>query len=290
VRQRALVLVTGPTGSGKTTLIEQLLRSERGMLLAARCIRDDSLRGPKEAVPRSHGELRRYRKAGASGVVEYRFPRSHADLDAFFTTRFMEDYSEGVLLEGDPPFEYLDLTVFVAPALPGNESLFRRVTRDRAREKLEALTAVEKLLETPRGTEELLATVVSRAFVDLIRANPGNFEETRASFVAHLKRERAAPPPASTKHWAIAAGYEGIEHAQVGVVNVHNADERPGAQRLVNDLVRLRKDEAIFRDVLGWRGHRIPITAVVADLADPGDPGLKKTLARIRRAFRLASD
>lgn len=289
MRQRALVLVTGPTGSGKTTLIEHLLRSERGMLMAARCIRDDSLRAPKEAVPRSHGELRRYRKAGASGVVEYRFPESHADLDAFFMTRFMEDYSEGVLLEGDPPVEYLDLTVFVAPALPGDESLFRRVKRDRARERREALERWEKLLRKPGGTKEFLVLTVGEALAESVALDSKLVDSTRASMLAGLKKERAAPPPAPTQHWAIAAGYEGIEQAQVVVVNVHNAEERPGAQRLVNDLVRLRKDEAVFQDILGWRGHRIPITAVVADLADPGDPGLKKALARVRRGFRQPS-
>ena len=31
------------------------------------------------------------------------------------------------------------------------------------------------------------------------------------------------------------------------VVNIRSADERPGAQRLVDDLVRLRKDQAISR-------------------------------------------
>ena len=41
-----------------------------------------------------------------------------------------------------------------------------------------------------------------------------------------------------------------------------------------------------IRDILGWHGHLIPITATVADLADPRDPGLKKVLARIRRTFR----
>ena len=30
------------------------------------------------------------------------------------------------------------------------------------------------------------------------------------------------------------------------------------------------------------------MTATVADLADPRDPGLKKVLARIRRTFRAA--
>ena len=194
-----------------------------------------------------------------------------------------------IVLEG-PPVEYLDLTVFVAPALPEDESLFRRVTRDRAREKREGLVRLEKLLRKPEGPREFLVLTVGEALAESAALDPKLLDSTRASMLAGVEKERAAPPPAPTKHWAITAGYEGIEQAQVVVVNIRSADERPGAQRLVDDLVRLRKDEAIFQDILRRRGHRIPITAVVADLADPGDPGLKKALARIRRAFRLASN
>jgi len=115
---------------------------------------------------------------------------------------------------------------------------------------------------------------------------PGRINETRATISAILKRERVAPAPESTKHWAIAPGYEGIEHAQAVLVNIRNPEERRGAQRLLQDLTQLRQDKAIFQDILGWRGHRIPITAVVADLADPRDSGLKKMLARIGRALK----
>src|SRR6266516_3989744 len=137
--RRAFILVAGPAGAGKTTLVEHLLRFERmrRTLIAARCIRDESLRAPKETASAGRGELRRYRRAGAAGVVEYRFPSSHADFDAFYTTRFMEEYSEGVVLEGDQPVEHVDLKVFVTPVQPKGPSLFRRATRDRARERLE---------------------------------------------------------------------------------------------------------------------------------------------------------
>ncbi len=79
--RRAFILVAGPAGAGKTTLIEHLLRSEMRTLIAARCIRDESLREPGETASGSRSELGRYRRAGAAGVVEYRFPSSHADLD-----------------------------------------------------------------------------------------------------------------------------------------------------------------------------------------------------------------
>jgi hypothetical protein len=52
------------------------------------------------------------------------------------------------------------------------------------------------------------------------------------------------------------------------------------------DLARLRKDDALFKDILGWGGHRTPITAVVANIADGRDAGRKKAVARVRRAIR----
>ncbi len=283
--QRAFVLVAGPAGAGKTTLIEHLLRSSPRELIAARCIQDDTLREPRETASRNRGELRRYRRAGASGVVEYRFPSSHADLDAFYTTRIMEEYSEGVVLEGDQPVEYVDLKVFVTSVRPGGASLFRRTTRDRAQERRVGLARFEKALGSPEGTKALVTRYLGETLAEYM-CSPGRVEETRASMTAILEREGAAPAPEPKEHWAIAPAHAGIEHAQVVVVNIRDAKERNGAQRLVEELARLRRDKAIFDDILGWRGHRIPITAVVADLADSRDAGLKKVLTRIGRAFR----
>ena len=51
-------------------------------------------------------------------------------------------------------------------------------------------------------------------------------------------------------------------------------------------MARLRKDDAVFTDVIRPRGNRVPITAVVANLTQPTDPGTKKALTRIRRVIR----
>jgi NAD(P)-dependent dehydrogenase (short-subunit alcohol dehydrogenase family) len=103
---------------------------------------------------------------------------------------------------------------------------------------------------------------------------------------AKLSEMRRGPPPVATEHWALAAGYEGIERAQLVVINVRSEDERVVAQILIEDVVRLRKDEAVFRDIIGHRGYKLPVTAVVADLSDPKDPGLKKAVARVKRATK----
>lgn len=285
--QRAFILVAGAAGAGKTTLIEHLLRSSARDLIVARSIRDDNLREPRGTAPRDQSELRRYRRAGAAGVIEYRFPSSHADLDAFYTTRFMEEYSEGVVLEGDQPVEFVDLKVFVSSWHPEHASLFRRVKRDWAQLKLESLERFEKLLGSSEGTRTLVTQYLGKTLAEHM-CSPSRLEETRTSMSAILERERATPAPESTRHWAINPAYSGIEDAQAVVVNIRSDMERRGAQRLAEDLARLRQDKAIFQDILGWRGHRIPITTVIADLADPRDIGLKKMLARIGRALNQA--
>jgi hypothetical protein len=73
------------------------------------------------------------------------------------------------------------------------------------------------------------------------------------------------------------------------VVNFRHGDNHRAADALVADVVRLRKDKELAADILGFRGNRIPVTALVADLADPNDPGRKKAIARTRRAIRARS-
>ena len=179
MRERTLVHVAGPKGAGKTTFIESIVSTLGWFVLAARCVRDDSLRRSRETAPKAHPELRRYREAGATGAALFAFPEGDIGSDAFFVTHLMEDYSQ-----------------------------------------------------------------------------------------------------------AVAGGYEGVEHAQLVVVNIRSEAERQRGEQLVADVGRLRKDSALFDAILGFRGSRIPVTAVVANLADPRDAGTKKAVARVRRALR----
>jgi len=111
-------------------------------------------------------------------------------------------------------------------------------------------------------------------------------EDLRASLLAGIAAARKAPQPRATQYWATSDRYSGIEHAQLVVVNVRHDSERDAAEQLAADLVRLRKEEKLFNDVLSFRGSRTPITIVVANLAQPSDPGRRKALTRVRRAFR----
>jgi len=88
--------------------------------------------------------------------------------------------------------------------------------------------------------------------------------------------------------WAVADPYRGVERAQLVVVNIRDDAERSLGESLLAEVARLRKDDAVFADVMGPRGSRVPITAVVANLTRPTDPGTKKALARILRTVRAS--
>ena len=273
MRERTLVHVAGPKGAGKTTFIEATLGALGWFALAARCVRDDSLRRSRETSPKAHPELRRFREAGATGAALFAFPESAIGSDAFFVTHLMEDYSEAAVLEGDNPIGFVDLAVFVAPAPAAGETIFVRRKRDRAKEERVKADARAWLLGEPDGVAELLRQTRL-------------LEEARANLLAGVARGRRAPAPSPTECWAVAGGYEGIEHAQLVVVNIRSEAERQRGEQLVADVGRLRKDAGLFDDILGFRGSKIPVTAVVANLADPLDAGTKKAVARMRRALR----
>jgi hypothetical protein len=285
VRQRALIRVGGPAGAGKTTFVEAVLQASGGFILAARCLRDDTLSRAQESSPKKHPELRRYRDAGASGAALFAFPASDGH-EAFFETDFMTDYSQAVVIEGDNLLQFVDLDVFVARPLPQGKTLLVRRKRNRAREERAKAEALARLLREPEGVATFLGQMAGAPLAAFARQHPELLEKTRADMLTGLALARRAPPPAPTEHWAIGAGYEGIERAQLVVVNVRNPRERERGEALAAEIARLRKDAAVFDDVLGARGSKIPITAVVASLLDEKDAGRKKALARVRRALQ----
>jgi hypothetical protein len=276
VRERTLVHVAGPKGAGKTTFIEAMVSTLGWFVLAARCVRDDSLRRSRESAPKAHPELRRYREAGATGAALFDFPEGDIGSDAFFVTHLMEDYSQAAVLEGDNPIGFVDLAVFVAPAPAAGQTVFVRRKRDRAKEERVKADARAWLLGEHDGVAELLGRTRL-------------LDEARALLLGGIRQAKKGPAPGPTEHWAVAGGYEGVEHAQLVVVNIRSEAERQRGEQLVADVGRLRKDAALFGDILGFRGSRIPITAVVANLADPRDAGTKKAVARVRRALRTRS-
>jgi hypothetical protein len=217
--------------------------------------------------------MRRYRAAGATEAGRFTFPSDRDSADDFFRSRLMTAASDIVVLEGDSPLRGADLRVFVAPPPAAGQALLVRERRDRAAQLRAQADAMQRLLAEPDGAARLLEQLVGGPVVAFARDQPELLEQARLSLLAGIDRARAAPPPTPTEHWAVAAGYAGIEHAQLVVLNAREDAERRRAQGLLQEVRRLRVDRAVFADVLGWRGSRVPITAVVADLVDPRDAG-----------------
>jgi hypothetical protein len=134
-----------------------------------------------------------------------------------------------------------------------------------------------------------MGRLVGEPLAAMLRARPDLVETARAELLEKLADARRSPALPPAKRWSVSERYAGIERAQLAIVNVRDEDERRGANGLLSDLVKLRQDREIFSDVLGYRGNRVPITAVAANLADPADPGLKKAIAKVRRVVQSRS-
>lgn len=284
MRERALIHVAGPAGAGKTTFIERMLDAEVAFAICVRAQRDPKLRKEQESAPRTHAELRRYREAGASATALYRF--AEPSMDAFFTSAFMQEYSEAVFIEGDCPIDYVDLSVFVAPGPSKRHSLLRRVVRAHTASHQASIQQLASAIENPEALARLLGGALGEPLVSMALKQPRVLDELRRSMKSKLGELRRAKPPAPTEHWALEDGYAGIERAQLVVVNVRSNADRRAADAVLEDVARLRKDEEVYRDVLGPRGNKLPVTAVVADLSNPKDVGLKKAVARVKRATK----
>lgn len=280
----------GPPGSGKTTFIEAVLAGTERDVLAARCLRKDALRQARESRPKSHPELGRYRQAGAAGIALFEFPKDDAGSDAFFMTDLMSNYSEAVIVEGANPFADLDLDVFVTSPLDPDEDLLVTRLRDRASADRAKIERWQRLLGQPDGVARWLDEELGISAAELFRRKPELFEGERSTLLAGLAKLARGRPAKPTPHWAVAERYAGIESAGLVVVNVPDHADREQAERLLREVARIRSDEAVVQDVLAFRGDRIQITAVIADLADPVDAGRKKALARVRRAIKAAVD
>jgi len=250
-------------------------------------VRDAALRRARESSPRTHPELRRYLRAGADAAALFVFPAQDVAELAFYETELMLNYSESVIVEGDNPMVYADLEVFVAPVPSPGESLYVRQHQDVAAGQRAKMDAWQDQLSRPDGMAMWIDHIIGSPAGDFVRRNPPLVEDVRTSMLAGIAAIRTSPPPQPVEYWAVSERFRGIEHAGLVVVNLRDQTVRVAAELLVADVQRLRKDDALFRDILGWRGHRIPITAVVANIADPSDTGRKKALIRVRRTLRM---
>ena len=200
----------------------------------------------------------------------------------------MLEYSGAVILEGDNPAGYADLEGFVAPALVPDETLYRTSPRDIVALQRAKAEAWAELLRQPDGMVTWMEDVMGLPLGDLlrVRSNPRLTEDVRSRMLEGIAQVRAAPPPRPVDYWAVAERFQGIERAGLVVVNLGDHAAQPAAEQLLVEPARLRRDAALFNDIVGLRGNRLPTTAVVANLADPRNAARKKAVARVRRAIR----
>jgi hypothetical protein len=287
MRQRAVIHVGGASGAGKTALVEALLAHTDYMITAVRCVRDDTLPEPCKGFAKTDPELQRYRMAGAQTVTRYTFPGTSNAHDAFFQTDVMQDFSHAVVIEGDCPVSFADVSVHVAPAA-GGRLLVRRES-DQLGKQREAMDSLEAALSRPGGLESMLGELIGPGMAEFALQQPKLVEQQRRKALRQLAELRSRPATKQPMRWAVAAAYHGIERAQLVVVNIRDDTEKDIGAALLAEVARLRNDSDIFTDVMGPRGNRIPITAVVANLAQSTDPGTKKALTRLRRVIRVNS-
>ena len=266
--ERAYIHVAGPEGSGKTTLVEAILGSFDGPTITVRCQRDDDLDESVECAPARDAELRRYREAGVSGAARFAFSVEDDDGDGFFCSEVMNDYSKAVLIEGDCPVDYVDLEVFVAPPLPAGSALLRRTKRCTP---ALAASALQEALLGVGGRPAIAAFAGSRAREAIGKA-AAIYESFEATGSAHAGLD-------------LAPTHRGLERAGLVVVNVRARGDRDAAERMLDEIARIRSDDDVRTAVLGRFAHCTKVTAVVADLSNPKDAGTKKALTRIKRAL-----
>jgi hypothetical protein len=112
-----------------------------------------------------------------------------------------------------------------------------------------------------------LAVVVSSAFVSMLMTLPLGLLAAFAAF-----------EQGSTRAGMIAAGWDvlgrSLSAVLISISTIQSLSESDFQQGLT----------ALYRDVLGFRSSKLPVSVVVADLSNRKDAGLKKALARVKRA------
>lgn len=278
-----IVTVDGPVGSGKTTFVEHVLRAAGGWIRAVRCRRESRVDWPCECSLPDHPEVRRYLSAGADAATVYRVPWCEFGM---FSCLDLLEYRWDVVIEGERPLERPDLGVFVAPAPAPRCTVLRRVGRDIAGEREGAVSRLVGSLDSPGGVARVVEGLLGAAVARFVERRPEIAIEFRSRIRTALRRLGSVKLPAeSGERWELTEPYRGIEHARLVVINARGPSERARADAAREEVLRLCRDPDVFDDVVDWRGYRVPITVVVADLSDERDPGLLKAIRRTMRAL-----
>lgn len=310
---RHLTWIDGPAGAGKTTLVEQIVRSNRAKEIAALRIRTDpTIASPLYAAAAERSpEVGRWVAAGAGFAGTLRVPEGWSG-DLLHALEECDNvellYIADVwLVEGS--IEYAaglhDTLVFVTPPLEDGQGAVVEEEREVAR--IDGMTALRIIAGRyaeeagdPAGDEPWPSTPPEELPEGL---RPGDIDEETGEEIVDVfeipdelgwqivKILEEGVPSKQHKHWLL-HGLEGAADAHVVVVNAVDAAQpgaaRPGddgaARRLVEELQTLWRDDTLRNEVLGSRlGRR---TILAARLADRRDEGTRKAVAAIKRRWR----
>ena len=282
---RAYIWVDGPTGVGKTMLVERFLQSNRSRLvMAARLVETDQVKQPSEDRP-GDGDPDRYERAGAFHSIRYRYPPGEQGRAAgdFFRTSFIEQYSEGIIFEGRSLTDLeADLFLFVTRPLPEGEDLVEMRSREEARIGLRTYLALAS-----GGSPDELDEGPPDEDLELDMEDGEVIEEIEIPDEVGRKLLEWAEKgvPVTREVWTLRDDHQGLARAGLVVVNIHDESERSAAERLAAQIRRIREDKQISEDVLGWNSRRRLKSIHIANLADRRDLELKKVVAKIKRRF-----
>ena len=140
----------------------------------------------------------------------------------------MMAYSQAVVLEGDSPLGYLDLSLFSRPAPVRTEQLFVRRTRRQSPDVAAGGSALHRLLSEPDDLVDVLARISGEPLAELVRTTP--VEKMRRDFGETGAEPTSVSDRGSKKGCSVADGYAGIEHAGLVVVNSRHGDNRGPAE------------------------------------------------------------
>ncbi|MFH0899942.1 MAG: hypothetical protein V2A73_04860 [Pseudomonadota bacterium] len=259
----------------------------------------------------------RYRAAGAPDVFRL---CHHDSVEAALRELYQKEIScriaHCLLLEGHGVFALsTDLAVYVARPLPPAAHLMERRTVEVGRldvtefldqpavELLEAddvteaeaaeAEAEEAAVEDVEEVEEVVEEVeeVEEVVEEVVVETPVTPE--KLAEITGLDLESAAlfldvaehGVPIRCQRWFLHPDYVGIERAHVVVIDARDENERAAASILAREVQRIRTDPQISFD-LGSRMRRSQRVGIyIGDLSDSRDLGIKKALARIKKAL-----
>lgn len=265
----AFIWIDGPAGSGKTTLIERVLESNRNKSLGAiRLRKNRKLRSPKE-IKAGNDETRRFKNAGAADTLLVEYPDNNRSsvADFFFANEFRGGlfnaiYCEAELTEDQFP---MDMNLFVLPPLTDPASIFdvQQIKVDKEFMK----SQFAKVLGHLAPAVQRLSISLEDCMDKVLEGSDGDLDKF---------------PPLTILR--LAPGFEGLIIATKVIVNIREEKERVNAERLLYLIDEIGSTPKRVENTFGyfWRPKK---SMFIANLTNPKDAELKKLVSMIKRKF-----